>query len=56
MACASRFFRADLGGGEMLGDALAALDDLFRLIPILLEGSLQILRIDLMHVCDRVGF
>jgi hypothetical protein len=57
VACASSLFRVGLGGlGEMLGDALTALDDFFGLVPTLLEGSLKILRIDLVHVCHRVGF
>jgi hypothetical protein len=36
--------------GEMLGNALAPAHDLFGLLAVVLEGGLQILRIDLMHV------
>jgi hypothetical protein len=36
--------------GEMLGNALAPAHDLFGLLAVVLEGGLQILRIDLMHI------
>src|SRR5262245_37890169 len=35
---------------EMLRNGLAALDDLLRLLPILLEGGLQVLGVDPVHV------
>ena len=37
--------------GEMLSDALAPAYNLFGLLAVVLEGGLQVLRIDLVHVC-----
>ena len=38
--------------GEMLREALAPAHNLFRLLAVVLEGGLQVLRIHLVHVCD----
>src|SRR6516162_1337290 len=53
--CPNSLFGIGLGRlGNMLGKSLAALDDFLGLLAILLEGRLQVLRIDLMHGCKRL--
>ena len=54
MPGARSLFRGGLRGfGEMLRHALAALHDLLRLLLILVQGGLKIIRIHLMHFRKR---